>query len=80
MPAGSARRNENVAGPHRFHGGQQFPIGNRFRHFIPMPHISERTGHAAAARVEIHHAADGMRESSATVAGSRPSISDGNAV
>ena len=53
VPAGSARRDEHGSWRHGPRRGQQLAFGDRARHVVVIPRIAERTGHAAAAGVEI---------------------------
>ena len=53
MPAGSAGRDQNIARFHLADGRQQAPFGDRDRNIVVTARIAERSGHAAAAGVEI---------------------------
>ena len=55
VPARHAARDEHRSGRHAARGGQQPPLGNRFRDVVVVASIAERSRHAAAAGVEIDH-------------------------
>ena len=56
MPAGRACGDDD--GPFRLgaNRGKELALADCTRHFVVIAPVAKRTGHAAATRIEIHHA------------------------